>query len=104
MRQLLSAAGRQVKTLKVVGAALVLAGCATVHPRDDVAVGNKAALRQPPAVLRLARAARSNGDFASAINLYRSLIASNPADHKSYAGSYELAPGLREPYPLPEQT
>jgi Flp pilus assembly protein TadD len=66
------------------GCALAMAGCSTVASGDRAAAPALAAAsptqaRSGPA-LRLARASRANGDFASAINLYRSVTALPPED------------------------
>jgi len=67
-------------------AAMDLAGCSSVarQTRDDDAARAKmtqqAAHDQFGPALRLARASRANGDLASAINLYSSVVAISPAD------------------------
>lgn len=66
------------------GAALVLAACGSVnsrrHASSDKSPAMQLAAGQSLPVLRLARASRTNGDLASAINLYRSVVAIKPAD------------------------
>jgi Flp pilus assembly protein TadD len=65
---------------------LGLASCGTVATRtsDDAAgrakITQQAARDQFGPALRLARASRANGDLASAINLYSSIVAIKPAD------------------------
>jgi len=63
--------------------AVVIASCATQDRRAIAAEDAKATLQvaheQFTPALRLARAARANGDLASAINLYLSVVAIKPA-------------------------
>ncbi len=63
-----------------------LASCGSVATRTSDAAAARAKMTQQTAreqfgpALRLARAARANGDLASAINLYSSVVAIKPAD------------------------
>jgi len=64
---------------------LVLAGCAgpyATSSMEDAAKTKQVQLapEQIDTALRLARAARSSGDFASAVNLYRDVTAVKPVD------------------------
>lgn len=72
----------RVAMVMSVGAAL--AGCGAFDFRNDRPSDKNAAAGLTPAqvapALRLARATRANGDLASAISLYRSVTAIQPAD------------------------
>lgn len=69
--------------LGVIGA-LALAGCASTTQGGAVPPDKKSTIQIAHAqfgpALRLARASRANGDLASAINLYQSVVAIQPAD------------------------
>jgi Flp pilus assembly protein TadD len=71
--------------VSIVGGAS-LASCAGVATRTSDNAAARAKMTQQAAheqfgpALRLARAARANGDLASAINLYSSVVAIQPAD------------------------
>ncbi len=79
---------RALRLACCLGGALASAHCSTVTSDSRAATGlhasptaaQEAGKIQSASVLRLARASRANGDFASAINLYRSVCALPPAD------------------------
>jgi Flp pilus assembly protein TadD len=76
----------RVPAFAYLAGAIVLAGCAGVATRtsDNAAarakITQQAAREQFGPALRLARASRANGDLASAINLYSSVVSIKPAD------------------------
>jgi tetratricopeptide (TPR) repeat protein len=75
---------RSLRLALGIGGALAAASCSSVATRDHAAAGTVATRQTAPippgATLRLARASRTNGDFASAISLYRSITALQAAD------------------------
>jgi Flp pilus assembly protein TadD len=79
-----SGPGRAVRLILCAGAAAGTLCCAGSPPQDRTAAAAKEAAQsvhdQFGPALRLARAARANGDFASAINLYLGVVAIKPAD------------------------
>jgi Flp pilus assembly protein TadD len=67
-----------------IAGAILAASCGTTLKRSEASADWTTALKQAHSqsvsVLRLARASRANGDFASAINLYRSATSVEGAD------------------------
>lgn len=84
MRTPISASCGVIGIPLTIAAALLAASCATVRPCCQGSPDTSSSLQLEPQqsapLLRLARASRANGDFASAINLFRSVISGNPAD------------------------
>ena len=77
----------------------LFAGCSSLDPNGKEAKAARAAVeataQQNGAPLRLARAARSVGDYQGAITLYKAVMAANPSDTDSHVelGETELEAG-----------
>jgi len=75
-----------VPAVVFLAGAIVLASCSSVATRTNDNAAARAKMTQQATreqfgpALRMARASRANGDLASAINLYSSVVAIKPAD------------------------
>ncbi len=75
--------GFSVRATIMIAAAIALAGCAAPSAKDAGAANSSASAPDQGEIgpaLRLARAARDAGDFASSISLFRSVLAAKPDD------------------------